>query len=97
MLNDHNYIKKKSKINVNETLNISGGTSNANSKKSDSNLRKILANSGTPIGVSIDDTCHKGDTFKPLYEDTKQTNKCRDCWYLKFSNGFYCDCCNENK
>ena len=55
-------------------------------------LNEILAVSGGAVGVSIDDTCHKKKgTFKSLRNENICTNKCKDCWHLKFKDGFYCD------
>lgn len=55
-------------------------------------INEILSVSGGVIGVSIDDSCHKKcGTFKSLRNDNLCTNKCKDCWHLKFDDGFYCD------
>ena len=61
-------------------------------KKVKLNLNEVLAISGGTVGVSIDgDCCKKEGTFKSLRDEKVCTNKCKDCWHLKFNNGFYCD------
>lgn len=46
---------------------------------------------GGSIGVFPDEICHKKGKFVPLNEFGDCAGTCRDCFNLKFNQGFYCD------
>lgn len=73
-------------------FNDNRGKEKGKAKLSLSEMLAVSGGTGETLGVSINDDCHKEPgTFKSLRNENVKTCKCRDCWHLKFNNGFYCD------